>query len=158
MKPNRAAARLMILRRLLTQNEIGSQEELVKRLARRGHKVTQATVSRDLARLGVEKVPGSDGHERYVVAADLKRHSQKLGNLARRLGEFVHEIGHSANSVVLKCSPSSANAVAAALDVASLDGVLGSLAGDDTVLIITRAAAGGDAMAQQLEDILEAGD
>ena len=158
MNRNRAAARLMILRRLLAQHEIGSQEELVKLLAKRGHKVTQATVSRDLGSIGVEKVAASDGHERYVVAADLKRHSQVLGDLARRLREFVHEIGHSANLVVLNTGPGSASPVAAALDAAALDGILGTLGGDDTVLIISRDAEGGAAVAQQLEHILEAGD
>lgn len=156
MQRNRAAARLMILRRLLAQHEIGSQEELVKLLAKRGHRVTQATVSRDLMSLGVEKVAGNDGRERYAVAADLRRQSQALGNLARRLRDFVTEIGHSLNQVVLKTGPGAASPVAAALDAAALDGVLGTIGGDDTVLIITRDAGGGAAVARQLEELLEA--
>ncbi|MEM7349599.1 MAG: arginine repressor [Acidobacteriota bacterium] len=158
MKRNRAAARLMILRRLLSQHEIGSQEELVKLLGEQGHVVTQATVSRDLSSLGVEKVAGSGGRERYVVAADLRRQSQAIANLGRRLREFVTEIGHSANQVVLKTGPGSASPVAAALDAAALGEILGTIGGDDTILVIARNAEGGAAVAQQLEDIMEAGD
>lgn len=155
MKKNRSAARLVVLRRLLAQNEIGSQEELVRLLGSRGHHVTQATVSRDLTTLGAEKIVADGGDERYVIAADLERHSGALRNLARRMREFVSDIGSSANMVVLKMDPGTASTVAAALDAAALDGVLGTIGGDDTVLIITRDATGGEAMAQQLEDILE---
>lgn len=157
MNRNRAAARLVVLRRLLAQNEIGSQEDLVKMLGKRGHTVTQATVSRDLQTLGAEKVAGTDGVERYVVAADLERHSGAIRNLARRMKEFVTEIGHSANLVVLKGPPGSASPVAASLDAASLDRVLATLAGDDTVLVITRDPEGGVAVAKQLENILDGG-
>lgn len=156
MNRNRAAARLVVLRRLLAQREIGSQEELIQLLGERGHSVTQATVSRDLANLGAEKTIGTDGRERYVVVADLERHSGAIRNLSRRMKEFVTEIGHSGNTVVLKTPPGSAGPVAASLDGATLDGVLGTLGGDDTVLIITRDAGGGAAVAHQLEEILEA--
>ncbi len=155
MKKNRSAARLVVLRRLLAQHEIGSQEELVHLLAERGHHVTQATVSRDLTTLGADKLVDEDGNERYVIAADLERHSGAIRNLARRMQEFVIDIGSSANLVVLKMDPGTASPVAAALDAAALDGVLGTVGGDDTVLVITRDPAGGSAMAQQLEDILE---
>ncbi len=157
MKRHRAAARLVVLRRLLAQHEIGSQEELVKMLGKRGHAVTQATVSRDLRTLRAEKAAGTDGRERYVVVADLKRHSGAIRNLARRMKEFVTEIGHSANLVVLKGPPGSAGPVAASLDAASLDLVLGTLSGDDTVLVIARDAEGGAEVARQLENILDGG-
>ncbi len=156
MKRNRSAARLIILRRMLAQHEVGSQEELVRLLGERGHVVTQATVSRDLSNLGADKIVGSDGQERYVVAADLDRHSGALRNLARRMNEFVTEIDHSANLVVLKGPPGSSGPVAAALDGASLDRVLGTVGGDDTVLVIARDPDGGAAVARQLEDIMEA--
>ena len=155
MNRNRAAARLIVLRRLLAQNEIESQEELVKLLGERGHQVTQATVSRDLANLGAEKTIGSDGRERYVIAADLERHSGAIRNLSRRMKEFVTEIGHSANLVVLKGPPGAAGPVAASLDAASLDGVLGTMGGDDTVLVVTLDPSGGEEIAKKLEDIME---
>lgn len=156
MNRKRAAARLVVLRRLLAQHEIDSQEELVKLLGERGHPVTQATVSRDLAHVGAEKVAGSGGRERYAIAEDLARHSGAIRNLSHRMKEFVIEIGHSANLVVLKTPPGSAGPVAAALDGATLDGVLGTLGGDDTLLVITRDPDGGAAVARQLEHIMEA--
>ena len=118
--------------------------------------MTQTTVSRDLTNLGAEKTTGSDGRDRYVIAADLERHSGAIRNLSRRMKEFVTEIGHSANLVVLKGPPGSAGPVAASLDAATLDGVLGTMGGDDTVLVITRDPNGGAMAARQLEDILEA--
>ena len=155
MNRNRAAARLIVLRRLLAQHEIESQEELVKLLGDRGHQVTQATVSRDLANLGAEKTTDSDGRERYVIAADLERHSGAIRNLSRRMKEFVTEIGHSANLVVLKGPPGAAGPVAASLDAASLDGVLGTMGGDDTVMIVTHDPDGGAEIASKLEEIME---
>ena len=156
MNRNRAAARLVILRRLLAQREIDSQEELVRLLEERGHSVTQATVSRDLANLGAEKMAASGGGERYVIAADLERHSGAIRNLSRRMKDFVTEIGHSANLVVLKGPPGSAGPIAASLDAASLDGVLGTMGGDDTVLVVTRDPDGGAAAKRQLEEIMDA--
>lgn len=158
MKRHRSAARLVILRRLLAQHEIGSQEELVRLLGERGHTVTQATVSRDLSNIGAEKIVGANGQERYLVASDLDRHSGAVRGLARRMNEFVTEIGHSANLVVLKGPPGCSGPVAAALDGAALDQVLGTVGGDDTVLVIARDPQGGAAVARQLENIMEAGE
>ena len=155
MNRNRSAARLVILRRLLAQHEIDSQETLVKMLEERGHAVTQATVSRDLGTLGAEKVADSGGRERYVVAIDLESHSGAIRSLSRRLKQFVTGIEHSANIVVLKTPPGSAGPVAAALDAAALDQVLGTIGGDDTLFIVTRDAQGGAEVAKQLAEILE---
>ena len=142
----------MILRRLLKEQNVGSQEELVELLALEGHRVTQATVSRDLSALGAEKRGGGDG-EHYVLPDE--RTPLKLAELARRMREFVVDMGASANNVILKTPPGAGGTVAAALDGADLDGVLGSITGDDTVLIVTRDPNGGEAMIQRLKEILE---
>lgn len=152
MAKNRAPARLMIVRRLLGELEVGSQEQLVELLAAEGHRVTQATVSRDLSALGAEKRTGKNG-EHYVLPDE--KTPRKLAELARRMREFVVEMGFSANNVVLKTPPGAGGTVAAALDGAALDGVLGSISGDDTVLIVTRDPAGGEDMVRQLKEILE---
>ena len=91
-----------------------------------------------------------------TVAADLERHSGAIRNLSRRMKEFVTEVGCSANIVVLKGPPGAAGPISTSLDAASLDGVLGTLGGDDTVLVVTRDANGGARVARQLEDIMEA--
>lgn len=152
MAKSRAAARSLILRRLLKEREVGSQEELVSLLAAEGHRVTQATVSRDLAALGADKRPWGAG-ERYVLPDE--RTPRKLGELARRMREFVVDMGFSANNVVLKTPPGAGGTVAAAVDAAELDDVLGSVTGDDTVLIVTRDANGGEALVNKLRELLE---
>lgn len=152
MAKNRAPARLMIVRRLLKETDVASQEQLVELLAAEGHSVTQATVSRDLSALGAEKRLGKDG-ERYALPDE--KTPQKLAELARRMREFVVDMGFSANNVVLKTPPGAGGTVAAALDGAGLDEVLGSVTGDDTVLIVTRDPNGGEAMVQRLKEILE---
>ena len=152
MAKSRATARAMILRRLLKERQVGSQEELVALLAREGHRVTQATVSRDLTALGAEKRTGKQG-EHYVLPD--ARTPRRLFDLARRMREFVVEMGFSANNVVLKTPPGAGGTVAAALDAADLDEVLGSVSGDDTVLIVTREPNGGEGLVRKLRDILE---
>ena len=152
MAKSRATVRAMILRRLLKERQVESQEELVSLLALEGHRVTQATVSRDLSALGAEKRPGEQGE--YYVLPDA-RAPQKLSALARRMREFVVEMGHSANNVILKTPPGAGGTIAAALDAADLEEVLGTVTGDDTVLIVTRDPNGGDELVGKLRDILE---
>lgn len=154
MNRSRAAARLMILRRLLTERQIGSQEELVTLLAERGHTVTQATVSRDLANLGAVKIRGEEGHDVYSLPATSVSDSEAMVVLGRRMQEFALSIDYSLNIVVLKTVPGAGPTVAAALDEVSLDLILGTIGGDDTVLIVSKAADG-SALAQRLRDILE---
>ncbi len=156
MRRNRVAARRLLLRRLLAEREIASQEELVHLLARRGHEVTQTTVSRDLAAIRAEKVVQRGSATRYLLRRGRRKGSRRLDDLSRILREFVTEIEHSRNLVVLKTPPGAASPVAAAVDRAAPDGVLGTLAGDDTVLVVTRAADGGSAMARRLAGLLEA--
>ena len=152
MAKSRATVRAMILRRLLKERKIGSQDELVSLLAQEGHRVTQATVSRDLSALGAEKQMGASG-EFYALPDE--RAPKKLFELARRMREFVVDMGSSANSVVLKTPPGAGGTVAAALDGADLEEVLGSVTGDDTVLVITRDPNGGEALVHRLRSIME---
>ena len=154
MNRRRATARSLILRRLLAERAIHSQEELVRLLAEHGHRVTQATVSRDLMALGAEKVV-RQGEERYVLADSPPPARAAERELRRRMKEFVIEIGHSLNNVVLTTPPGAAGSVAVALDRALLPEVLGTLGGDDTVLIVTRRGDGGAGVARRLKELME---
>jgi transcriptional regulator of arginine metabolism len=151
---SRAAARRLVLRRLIGERSVHSQEELVGLLARHGHRVTQATVSRDLAALGVSKTPRPGGGERYALAGGPAAAGD--GHLLRMLREFVTAIAHSGNVVVLKTPPGAAQPVASALDAAPPRGVLGTVAGDDTILIIAAPAAGGPRVARTLQRLMAA--
>jgi len=154
MSRHRAGARRLLLRRLLGARQISQQSELVELLAESGHRVTQTTVSRDLAELGAEKVAAAAGEEYYSLP-------RKVGptgghaELARMLRDFVVELDHSLNLALLRTPPGAASALAAALDSAGLDGVVGTLAGDDTVMVVARGLEGGAELVRRLEEILQ---
>ncbi len=155
MKGKRTAARRMTLRSLLEGHDIKSQDELQQRLAEAGFSVTQATVSRDLAAIGAQKQPaGPDGAVRYLLSSPPEA-SPDRSTLSERMAAFAVEISASANLVVLKTLPGAAGTVADALDSAAPEGLLGTVGGDDTVLLVTRDPAGGEALAAGLRLLLE---
>jgi transcriptional regulator of arginine metabolism len=127
--------RLTLLARLLSGGRFGSQEELAKALAREGVHVTQATLSRDLRSLGVGKRPNAAGHAAYELpgpaSETLDRERQMLD-----LRAFVNEVRVAQNLVVVRTPPGHANGVARAIDLANFENIVGSVAGDDTVLVV----------------------
>ncbi len=149
----------MVLRRLLETHEIGSQEALAALLEEAGHPVTQTTVSRDLGAVGAERSRGADGSVRYRLRGT-EPVAPALAELTRMMQTFVVEIGHSGNLVVVRTPPGAANPVGAALDQAAsrgaVAGVLGTIAGDDTLLVVSHDPRGGAALAETLEHIVEA--
>ena len=145
-------SRRALLRRLLAERPVTSQDEVLRLLSQHGHAVTQATASRDLAAIGAEK----DVRERYrVAAAPAVPAPAAHGDLAELLREFVLGVDHSANLAILRTTPGAAATVASALDHAPVDGMLATLAGDDTVLVIARTARGGAPLHTRFERILE---
>jgi transcriptional regulator of arginine metabolism len=146
----------MILRRLLTEHTVGSQEQLVQLLAREGHKITQATVSRDLQVLGATKVLDPAVGERYALpAASESAADQQEQELARHMKQFVVKIGSSGNIVMLETPPGSAGPVAAALDAIGHQDVLGTIGGDDTIMVVARRADGGPDLEREFRKLLE---
>jgi transcriptional regulator of arginine metabolism len=117
-----------IVRRIVRRERIRTQRDLVDRLRAQGFVCTQATVSRDITEMGLRKLPEGV----YVLAEDL--------HLQRMISELVTKVVQADTMVLVKASPGTAPGVAAALDGAGLDEVLGSIAGDDTILVITRSA------------------
>lgn len=134
--------------KLISQQPISSQQQLVDLLAEEGISATQATVSRDLDELGAIKVRGPGGASVYAIP-DLPRDQISTeGYLKRVLGEWVVEVVHSGNLVMLKTPPGCAHVVASALDRTRPEGVLGTVAGDDTVLVLADGAVGGSRLAE----------
>ena len=127
---------------------MSSQAQLVGVLAQEGFEVTQATVSRDLKALGASKVRGTDGSFSYALGVN-KGEDVDLG---RTLAEFAGEISWSGNLVVIKTPPGAAQVVAGAIDRSTLDHVLGTVAGDDTVLVVADGT-GGNRLSTVLERI-----
>jgi transcriptional regulator of arginine metabolism len=122
--------------RVVASRPIGSQGELVDALRELGFDVTQATVSRDIAELGLVKVPRGD-HHGYVSPADLAPPPRRADERLRRvLTDLPVTVGRSGLTIVLKSSPGMANALGQAIDESSLDDQEGTLAGDDTLLVL----------------------
>ena len=118
--------------RLVTAERVGNQEELRRRLAQQKMRVTQATLSRDLHELKLVKTD-----QGYKTAAVLPEELPALPALSRALREFLLDIRPAENLLVLKTPPSGAQPLAAAVDGAKFTEIAGTIAGDDTVLIIT---------------------
>ena len=146
------AARRRALRTIVNRRSIASQQQLVELLAAAGYPVTQATVSRDLDAIGARKLGNGAADGRYVIS-EPPGSSGEAAALARALAEFVTEIVPSGNLVVLKTPPGAAQVVAGALDRSRLDDVAGTVAGDDTVLVVAGEEAGGWRLAKELERI-----
>ena len=147
-----AASRRRALRRLIAEHAVHSQEDLLRLLAARGHRVSQSTVSRDLEAIGAHKVQEGSGPTRYAVEGLPAAHSPEL---AAALALHMTGLAASGNLVVLHTPPGTADLVALALDQAGLPGVLGTVAGDDTVLVVAAEGTSGAALAQTLEEIAE---
>jgi transcriptional regulator of arginine metabolism len=135
---------------LLGEKVVTSQGQLVELLAAEGIDATQATVSRDLEELGAVKVRLPGGDAAYVIPDPPQGQANAEEYLRRVLGDWVVEMGRSANLVVLRTPPGSAHVVASAIDRARLDGVLGTVAGDDTVLVVAEEDVGGAELARRI--------
>ncbi len=136
--------------RLISDASISNQEELRRRLAAQKLRVTQATLSRDLQELRLVKT-----QEGYRTAAALPEESNNgLPSLARALGEFLQDIRPAVNLLVLKTPPGGAQPLAAAVDVAKFPETAGTIAGDDTVLIITPNKKSRESLQKKIESLV----
>jgi transcriptional regulator of arginine metabolism len=156
-RPASKAARHARIISLLTSREVRSQTDLAELLADDGLPVTQGTLSRDLVEIGAYRVRGSGGHLVYAVPSDGGDRAAQVGEFAtfeHRLARLCHEVlvsaEASANLVVLRTPPGAAQYFASAIDRVGAADILGTIAGDDTVLVITRAPDGGSATAERL--------
>jgi transcriptional regulator of arginine metabolism len=139
---------------LLSDHPVSSQPQLVELLEREGIKATQATVSRDLEELGAVKVRVPGGDTVYAIPEPHERPVAE-DHLRRVLSEWVVDVAFSGNLVVLRTPPGSAHVVASALDRSSipLPGVLGTVAGDDTLLVIAQEGTTGAELATRLRTV-----
>jgi transcriptional regulator of arginine metabolism len=142
---------------ILSSASISSQSELAVRLAGQGIDVTQATLSRDLEELGAVKLRGADGGVGvYIVPEDgspVRGVSGGTDRMSRLLGELLVSTDASGNLAVLRTPPGAAHYLASAIDRAALPYVVGTVAGDDTILVIAREPMTGAELAGMLEDI-----
>ncbi len=134
---------------LIKQYNVETQEDLQARLKEIGFNVTQATVSRDIRELGIIKSEGSDGVYKYREAI-VKEHIEISSKFSLILRQAVRSVAYANNLVVVKTYTGMGSAAGAAVDSMELDGVIGTLAGDDTLLIIAQD----NPLAQEITEIL----
>jgi transcriptional regulator of arginine metabolism len=152
------AARHQLISDILARQAVSSQAVLADLLARHGVSVSQGTLSRDLDDLGAVRVRTADGELIYALPAEGGDRTPRAPEvppslherLARVAAETLVSAAASANLVVLRTPPGAAQYLASAIDHTQLPSVLGSVAGDDTVLVVARESDGGDRLAQTL--------
>lgn len=154
--PGTKAARLSRITEVIRSRQVHSQPELSTLLVGAGIEVTQATLSRDLDELGAIKVRGVDGGPAvYVIPEDGSPRPMEGGTdrLARLLGELLLTYDASANLAVLRTPPGAAQFLASAIDRASLADVVGTIAGDDTILVVARDGLTGAEVGRRLAEL-----
>ena len=139
--------------RLIEAREIETQEQMLECLKACGIKATQATISRDIKELNLTKQQ-TGGVSKYVVAQTRQAHHNFSSRLKTIFRESVTSFDVAQNIVVVKTMPGLASAAAAALDGMGLEGLVGSLAGDDTVILIMRTNHVADELCQELRTML----
>ncbi|WP_329011486.1 arginine repressor [Micromonospora rifamycinica] len=151
--PTRAARHARIVE-LIRTRAIRSQTELADLLAAAGVQVTQATLSRDLEELGAVKARGGDGRAGYLIPEDghrpLRDAEAAPARLVRLLRELLNGVDSSGNIAVLRTPPGAAHYLASALDRAGLTEIVGTIAGDDTILVVARETDGGAVLGEKL--------
>ena len=144
--------RQSVIVRLVGEHKVTSQPELIELLATKGIDATQATVSRDLDDIGAVKVRVASGNTVYAIPEFEPDRLAPLDQLRRVMGEWVAEVAHSGNLVVLRTPPGCAHVVASALDRSRVEGMIGTVAGDDTLMCVA-ADDNGAGLADQLRQL-----
>lgn len=161
--PTTKTARHALIARLLATSTVRSQGDLAVALAVEGVVVTQATLSRDLVELRAVRIRAADGSLTYAIPAEggdrtpqvAVSTEQLAARLARLAAELLVTAEHSGNLVVLRTPPGAAQFLASAIDHSVMPGVLGTIAGDDTVLVISSEPDGGAGVAQRFLDLAD---
>ncbi len=146
---NQAESRRRAVADLIRARRIGTQEELLESLRAGGFHATQATLSRDLARLGARRVSEPNGGTRYELS-----HEQRRDGL-EAVGRLVTSVSCNGSLVVIRTHPGSAPAVARAVDLAGLPEILGTIAGDDTVFIAPSREKRARALADEVRRLFD---
>lgn len=138
---------------IIEKHDVETQEELASYLKRAGYDVTQATVSRDIRELKLSKIPAGDGRQKYVV---IKQDDSHLGDkYIRVLKDGFTSMDMAQNILVVKTVSGMAMAVAAAIDAMKFKEIVGSIAGDDTIMIAVRTVEETRILMDKLREMIE---
>lgn len=138
---------------LIAKYEIETQDEMINRLVAEGFKVTQATVSRDLKELKLTKIQTARGTYRYSQGQT--RHGVGNVKINNAMADSIIEVKYSLNNVVIKTYPGLAAAVAFAVDSLSMPSILGCVAGDDTVIVVTADEASSVEFGEKVTELMK---
>ena len=130
--------RQQAIMQLISKHEIETQDDLISMLNAEGYSVTQSTISRDIRELKISKVLGAGGKYRYAVSERIP--SIHSGTLKNAYSSAIISIENAENIIVVKTHPGLAQAVAAGIDAMHIKGILGCVAGDDTIITVARDA------------------
>lgn len=144
------AQRQQAITRIIASHNVFSQPELRELLAKAKISATQATISRDLEELGAVKVRVAGGESKYAIPEFEPARIAPSDQLRRVLTEWVGDVTSSGPMVVVRTPPGCAHVVASALDRSGMDGLIGTVAGDDTVLCVASEKMGGKKLAEKL--------
>lgn len=142
---------------LISKYEIETQDELIEFLCEEGYNVTQATISRDIRDLDLVKVAMPDGAYKYVVSHVSGKSTRNAGLLSHTVVDTVLSITCAQNIIVLRTTPGMAQAVALAIDRIPDSDVLGSVAGDDTIIVVTTDTETAQTVAARMRKLLSIG-
>lgn len=123
--------------RIIAEKKIKTHEGIISELEKKGYKATQATVSRDIKELGILKAPTDDGGTAYVIPA---QNEPDPNRILRNYRDTILSMKSALHTIVIKTCPGAASVIAAAVDASQNPDILGSVAGDDTILIVTTSA------------------
>ncbi|MCH1626634.1 transcriptional regulator AhrC/ArgR [Ferdinandcohnia quinoae] len=140
------------IREIITSNDIETQDEIVDILKSEGYNITQATVSRDIKELHLVKVPMIDGRYKYSLPADQR--FNPLQKLKRSLMDAFVKIDAAGHMLVMKTLPGNANAIGALIDHLDWEEILGTICGDDTILIICKTPKETEIISKRFLDML----
>jgi transcriptional regulator of arginine metabolism len=136
--------------KIVNDQNIKTHEQLIGELNKSGFNVTQATVSRDIKELGLIKIPLPGGGSVYSSSKDIP---EELDRRINMITDTVRSVDYALNNVVVKTYPGMASAVAASIDASMRNDFLGSIAGDDTIIIITRNEEKAAEITEKLKDL-----
>lgn len=144
--------RQAVLLEIIQEHDIDTQEELLEKLRERNFNVTQATISRDINELKLIKVPIENGKYKYVPKQQDELDTQS--NFRNLFRTAVRSIDFAQNMIVLKTTSGMAQGVCVALDSIEMDGILGTIAGDDTIFVVTSSNSKSASLASELKKIM----
>jgi transcriptional regulator of arginine metabolism len=138
------------IQEIIAKEGISTQSELVDRLRRKGFVVTQATVSRDINELRLVRMPLGRGKHKYALAS-FETAEDLLDELRRTFGNLVQDVDRGENIVVLKTLDGHATGVALIMDRLQRDDIVGTLAGEDTIMVIARSKADAERLQEEFD-------